>query len=47
MRLLVAAVFENFGYRQWNALVRARACWRLLRGSRSWGEMARAGFGAH
>jgi cellulose synthase/poly-beta-1,6-N-acetylglucosamine synthase-like glycosyltransferase len=46
VRLVVAAVIENFGYRQWNTLVRARACWRLVRGSRGWGEMARTGFGA-
>lgn len=45
-RLIVAAFVENFGYRQWNTLVRARACWRLVRGSRGWGEMARSGFSA-
>jgi cellulose synthase/poly-beta-1,6-N-acetylglucosamine synthase-like glycosyltransferase len=44
-RLMVAAVLENFGYRQWLALVRARATWTVLRPHRGWGEMTRAGFG--
>jgi cellulose synthase/poly-beta-1,6-N-acetylglucosamine synthase-like glycosyltransferase len=44
-RLMIAAVIENFGYRQWLALVRTRALWRVLRPGTGWGEMARAGFG--
>ena len=44
-RLVLAAVVENFGYRQWSTFVRARAIWSLMRGERHWGEMARTGFG--
>jgi cellulose synthase/poly-beta-1,6-N-acetylglucosamine synthase-like glycosyltransferase len=43
-RLMVAAVVENFGYRQWLALVRAHALWTVLRPGTGWGEMTRAGF---
>jgi cellulose synthase/poly-beta-1,6-N-acetylglucosamine synthase-like glycosyltransferase len=43
-RLLLAAAAENFGYRQWLALVRARASWQILRRGQGWGEMTRAGF---
>jgi cellulose synthase/poly-beta-1,6-N-acetylglucosamine synthase-like glycosyltransferase len=43
-RLTAGAVLENFGYRQWLALVRARA-WRIvLRPASGWGEMTRVGF---
>jgi hypothetical protein len=41
---MVPAVVENFGYRQWLALVRARALWTSLRPDGGWGEMTRAGF---
>ena len=44
-RLMIAAVVENFGYRQWLALVRTRALWTVLRPGTNWGEMARVGFG--
>ena len=43
-RLMVAAVVENFGYRQWLALVRTRALWTMMRPDSGWGEMTRAGF---
>ena len=43
-RLMAGAILENFGYRQWLALVRAKACWTVLRPNRGWGEMTRAGF---
>jgi hypothetical protein len=42
-RLMVAAVVENFGYRQWLALVRAKAWWTVLHPTRGWGEMIRTG----
>jgi cellulose synthase/poly-beta-1,6-N-acetylglucosamine synthase-like glycosyltransferase len=44
-RLLVAAVIENFGYRQLLALWRTRALIDLARGRRDWGEMRRRGLG--
>jgi cellulose synthase/poly-beta-1,6-N-acetylglucosamine synthase-like glycosyltransferase len=43
-RLMAAAVVENFGYRQWLALVRAKATWTVLRPNHGWGEMTRVGF---
>jgi cellulose synthase/poly-beta-1,6-N-acetylglucosamine synthase-like glycosyltransferase len=43
-RLMAGAVLENFGYRQWLAFVRVKACWSVLRPDRGWGEMTRAGF---
>jgi len=43
-RLMAGAVLENFGYRQWLALVRAGAWWTVLRGDLGWGEMTRSGF---
>ncbi|MGH2785021.1 MAG: glycosyltransferase family 2 protein [Actinomycetota bacterium] len=43
-RLTIAAIFENFGYRQLIAFVRMRAWWTLLRRKSHWGEMTRAGF---
>ena len=44
-RLVFAAGFENFGYRQWHALVRVRASWsQLRRRPQVWGDMARTGF---
>jgi cellulose synthase/poly-beta-1,6-N-acetylglucosamine synthase-like glycosyltransferase len=46
-RLLGLSLLENLGFRQWMAVVRARAFWTHLhlRGDRSWGAMPRAGFG--
>ncbi len=44
-RLMFAAVVENFGYRQWLALVRAKAWWTVLHPARGWGEMIRTGHG--
>jgi cellulose synthase/poly-beta-1,6-N-acetylglucosamine synthase-like glycosyltransferase len=43
-RLMIAVVVENFGYRQWSTLVRARAMWTLLRRRGDWGHIARAGY---
>jgi cellulose synthase/poly-beta-1,6-N-acetylglucosamine synthase-like glycosyltransferase len=44
-RLVLAAGLENFGYRQWYALIRVRATWSQLRRKElRWGEMARSGF---
>ena len=45
LRLMAAAVLENFGYRQWLALVRTRALWTVLRPHRGWGDMSRVTFG--
>jgi cellulose synthase/poly-beta-1,6-N-acetylglucosamine synthase-like glycosyltransferase len=46
-RMVVAAVVENFGYRQASNFVRAWAFVTLLRGSTNgWGEMQRTGFGS-
>jgi cellulose synthase/poly-beta-1,6-N-acetylglucosamine synthase-like glycosyltransferase len=44
-RMVVAAVVENFGYRQLASFVRAYAFVTLVRGRSGWGEMTRAGFG--
>ncbi len=44
--LTLAAIFENFGYRQINNLWRIRGLWQYLRGSESWGVMTRKGFRA-
>ena len=43
-RLMIAAVVENFGYRQWLAIVRTRALWTGLRPNTGWGELTRVGF---
>jgi len=43
-RLAVAAVVENFGYRQFMTIVRARAFLTLLRRDHGWGEMTRRGY---
>jgi hypothetical protein len=43
-RLMVAAVVENFGYRQWLAVVRTKALWTVLRPDTGGGEMTRVGF---
>jgi hypothetical protein len=44
--LALAAVLENFGYRQLNSCWRLYGLWRWLRGDQSWGGMTRKGFGA-
>jgi cellulose synthase/poly-beta-1,6-N-acetylglucosamine synthase-like glycosyltransferase len=44
MILTLAAIAENFGYRQINNFWRIRGWWEYLRGSQSWGEMTRKGF---
>jgi hypothetical protein len=43
--LVVAAVVENFGFRQITTYWRAQALWDLLKGNKSWGKMERKGFG--
>ena len=45
-RLLVAAILENFGYRQLTVWWRVRAFWEYLRGDLTWGAMERRGVGA-
>jgi len=44
MALLLAAIVENFGYRQLNNLWRVRGWWQFLRKSEAWGTMTRRGF---
>jgi cellulose synthase/poly-beta-1,6-N-acetylglucosamine synthase-like glycosyltransferase len=44
--LALAAVLENFGYRQMNSLWRIHGLWQWARGVQSWGEMSRKGFRA-
>lgn len=41
--LAVAAVVENFGYRQINNFWRVKGWWQHLRGGQGWGEMTRTG----
>ncbi|WP_274627695.1 glycosyltransferase family 2 protein [Arvimicrobium flavum] len=41
--LTVAAVIENFGYRQINNIWRVKGYWQYLRDDQSWGEMTRTG----
>ncbi|TIP32099.1 MAG: glycosyltransferase family 2 protein, partial [Mesorhizobium sp.] len=43
--LTVAAVIENFGYRQLNNFWRVKGWWQFLRGNQGWGEMTRTGLG--
>jgi hypothetical protein len=43
-RLMTAAVIENFGYRQWLTIIRAKAWWTVMHPASEWGEMTRAGF---
>ena len=43
-RLLLAAVAENFGYRQLNNWWRVVGWWRFLRNAEGWGDMTRIGF---
>jgi hypothetical protein len=40
----LAAIIENFGYRQLNSLWRIEGIWQFLRRRREWGEMTRTGF---
>lgn len=42
--LTLAAVAENFGYRQINNFWRIKGYWQYLRADNSWGEMTRTGF---
>ena len=42
--LMVAAVLENFGYRQLNNIWRIMGWWQFLRGEKGWGRMTRIGF---
>ena len=42
--LTLAAVAENFGYRQLNSLWRLRGLWQWMRGEQAWGDMHRRGF---
>lgn len=42
--LALAAVGENFGYRQLNILWRIEGIWQFLRKQKGWGEMTRTGF---
>lgn len=44
--LALAAVLENFGYRQLNSYWRICGFWQWLRGDQSWGSMTRRGFGS-
>ena len=43
-RLTLAAVFENFGYRQINLVYRLRGIWRYARQDNSWAAVPRVGF---
>ncbi|APR53185.1 glycosyltransferase family 2 protein [Sphingomonas koreensis] len=42
--LTIAAIFENFGYRQLNNIWRLRGWWQFLRKKQGWGTMVRKGF---
>ena len=42
--LTLAAIAENFGYRQVNNLWRLEGIWQFLRGKKGWGDMTRSGF---
>jgi hypothetical protein len=42
--LALAALIENFGYRQLNTLWRLESWYQFLRKKRGWGTMVRAGF---
>jgi cellulose synthase/poly-beta-1,6-N-acetylglucosamine synthase-like glycosyltransferase len=45
LRLALAAVVENFGFRQWMSLTRVTGFINALRGKTGWGRMTRSGFG--
>jgi cellulose synthase/poly-beta-1,6-N-acetylglucosamine synthase-like glycosyltransferase len=42
--MTLAALLENFGYRQLNSVWRIEGLWQYLRGKKGWGTMTRAGF---
>jgi cellulose synthase/poly-beta-1,6-N-acetylglucosamine synthase-like glycosyltransferase len=42
--LMLAAIVENFGYRQMNNLWRVQGWWQFLRGRTDWAMVARKGF---
>lgn len=42
--LLIVAVVENFGYRQFNFFVRLMAFINFIKGKKGWGKMTRVGF---
>lgn len=42
--LMLAAIIENFGYRQINNFWRLRGAWQYLTGAQGWGTMTRRGF---
>jgi hypothetical protein len=42
--LRIAAILENFGYRQLNNIWRLRGYWQFLMGKEGWGTMDRVGF---
>jgi cellulose synthase/poly-beta-1,6-N-acetylglucosamine synthase-like glycosyltransferase len=42
--LTLAAILENFGYRQLNSFWRIRGYWQYFTGQSSWGQMTRKGF---
>lgn len=42
--LMLAAIIENFGYRQINNLWRLRGTWQFLTRAKGWGTMTRRGF---
>lgn len=44
-RLVLYAMAENFGYRQWTVLWRLQAFWSVFRDRHAWGAMERRGFG--
>jgi cellulose synthase/poly-beta-1,6-N-acetylglucosamine synthase-like glycosyltransferase len=44
LRLLFYGVLENFGYRQWKALIAWRGLFEYLTGVETWGVMERTGF---
>ncbi len=44
LRLFVAALLENVGYRQLTVFWRLRGLWRWMRGRSDWGVMERRGF---
>lgn len=43
-RIVLAAIAENFGYRQANLVFRLRGMWRYLRKDASWAAVPRTGF---
>jgi hypothetical protein len=44
MVLMLAAMLENFGYRQLNGLWRIEGTWQFFRKQQGWGKMTRTGF---